>query len=240
MRLQGVYVCIWVGGNYGESLQEHAHQRKKKIGGRGGGGGAAPLWMISVSRAAGYGKFTQTNDSHLPEARDTIVGGGWCLGVGGGVQRRSERRPKMLQPRFQISPSAWGELFALLTSVMFSQELLGYRGDQEPWTPLELQNQNQNYFIVIVMFKAQRNLVLANNRKKCIEKSSIYQPYPTSHILTPPPPVVSNHAQRSNLLHYDAWHQSLVWLETILWKYLHSAGWKLILSMTLCLLITWG
>lgn len=27
--------------------------------------------MISVSRAAGYGKFTQTNDSHLPEARDT-------------------------------------------------------------------------------------------------------------------------------------------------------------------------
>lgn len=28
--------------------------------------------MISVSRAAGYGKFTQTNDSHLPEARDTI------------------------------------------------------------------------------------------------------------------------------------------------------------------------
>lgn len=28
--------------------------------------------MISVSHAAGYGKFTQTNDSHLPEARDTI------------------------------------------------------------------------------------------------------------------------------------------------------------------------
>lgn len=28
--------------------------------------------MISVSCAAGYGKFTQTNDSHLPEARDTI------------------------------------------------------------------------------------------------------------------------------------------------------------------------
>lgn len=27
--------------------------------------------MISVSCAAGYGKFTQTNDSHLPEARDT-------------------------------------------------------------------------------------------------------------------------------------------------------------------------
>lgn len=32
--------------------------------------------MISVSRAAGYGKFTQTNDSHLPEARDTIERGG--------------------------------------------------------------------------------------------------------------------------------------------------------------------
>lgn len=31
--------------------------------------------MISVSRAAGYGKFTQTNDSHLPEARDTIERG---------------------------------------------------------------------------------------------------------------------------------------------------------------------
>lgn len=28
--------------------------------------------MISVSRTEGYGKFTQTNDSHLPEARDTI------------------------------------------------------------------------------------------------------------------------------------------------------------------------
>lgn len=28
--------------------------------------------MISVLRAEGYGKFTQTNDSHLPEARDTI------------------------------------------------------------------------------------------------------------------------------------------------------------------------
>lgn len=28
--------------------------------------------MISVSHTAGYGKFTQTNDSHLPEARDTI------------------------------------------------------------------------------------------------------------------------------------------------------------------------
>lgn len=28
--------------------------------------------MISVWHAAGYGKFTQTNDSHLPEARDTI------------------------------------------------------------------------------------------------------------------------------------------------------------------------
>lgn len=32
--------------------------------------------MISVSRAAGYRKFTQTNDSHLPEARDTIERGG--------------------------------------------------------------------------------------------------------------------------------------------------------------------
>lgn len=28
--------------------------------------------MISVSHTPGYGKFTQTNDSHLPEARDTI------------------------------------------------------------------------------------------------------------------------------------------------------------------------
>lgn len=33
---------------------------------------AAPLWMISVSHTPGYGKFTQTNDSHLPEAKDTI------------------------------------------------------------------------------------------------------------------------------------------------------------------------
>lgn len=45
--------------------------------------------MISVSRAAGYGKFTQTNDSHLPEARDTIEGWGVGRAV---VMRRVQKR----------------------------------------------------------------------------------------------------------------------------------------------------
>lgn len=48
--------------------------------------------MISVSRAAGYGKFTQTNDSHLPEARDTIERGvGWRVVVGGGEEEEERR-----------------------------------------------------------------------------------------------------------------------------------------------------
>lgn len=42
--------------------------------------------MISVSRAAGYGKFTQTNDSHLPEARDTSEK------VGAREREKEERR----------------------------------------------------------------------------------------------------------------------------------------------------
>lgn len=43
--------------------------------------------MISVSRTAGYGKFTQTNDSHLPEARDTIE-------KEGAREKRRRRREK--------------------------------------------------------------------------------------------------------------------------------------------------
>lgn len=46
--------------------------------------------MISVSRAAGYGKFTQTNDSHLPEARDTIERGE-VVAVGGGEEEVGRR-----------------------------------------------------------------------------------------------------------------------------------------------------
>lgn len=46
--------------------------------------------MISVSRAAGYGKFTQTNDSHLPEARDTIERGEVVV-VGGGEEEVDRR-----------------------------------------------------------------------------------------------------------------------------------------------------
>lgn len=47
--------------------------------------------MISVSRAAGYGKFTQTNDSHLPEARDTIEKEG-AREKKGGEEKRRERK----------------------------------------------------------------------------------------------------------------------------------------------------
>lgn len=124
-----VYACVCVhasGGrgssflmNHGESLQEHACQRKKWKGGRGGGGGgAAPLWMISVSCAAGYGKFTQTNDSHLQEARDTMAGGAY-----------------MSEPWFHISPSAWGEMFTLLPLWCSHRS---HSAREEPWTPPEL------------------------------------------------------------------------------------------------------
>lgn len=48
--------------------------------------------MISVSRAAGYGKFTQTNDSHLPEARDTIEKEGGEREKEGQKRERRRRR----------------------------------------------------------------------------------------------------------------------------------------------------
>lgn len=46
--------------------------------------------MISVSRVAGYGKFTQTNDPHLPEARDTIEKEGVREEAGEKERRRKE------------------------------------------------------------------------------------------------------------------------------------------------------
>lgn len=91
MRLQGVRECVCVFGGglisdepWWESAGTHrccsgSHRKRRKRRKTRGGvvrqGVAAPLWMISVSRTAGYGKFTQTNDSHLPEARDTIERG---------------------------------------------------------------------------------------------------------------------------------------------------------------------
>lgn len=57
--------------------------------------------MISVSRAAGYGKFTQTNDSHLPEARDTIEKEG--AREKRRRRRRREREGRGLNTRAMIS-----------------------------------------------------------------------------------------------------------------------------------------
>lgn len=232
MRLQGVYVCIWGGWGEGGLIsdepwwesagactpKEEEERRKRRKGGE-----AALLWMISVSRAAGYGKFTQTNDSHLPEARDTIVGGGWCLGVGvrvGGFNEGARGGPKCRSRNFR--------------------SLHLHEGNCSPFLPLWCSHRSCSDTEEIRSPEHLWNL--ANNRKNALRNhpNVIHTPRPTPHILTPPPPVVSNHAKRPNLLHYGAWHQSSVWLEMILWKYLHSAGWKLMLSMTLCLLITWG
>lgn len=64
--------------------------------------------MISVSRAAGYGKFTQTNDSHLPEARDTIEKEGAREKRRGRREKGEERRRGLntITMTSDITPSA--------------------------------------------------------------------------------------------------------------------------------------
>lgn len=90
--------------------------------------------MISVSRAAGYGKFTQTNDPHLPEARDTIEKEG--------VSEKSRRRGRKeeeerrgLKTRAMIStPYALRKCLPFYPSNVF----MGLQHELKPLNPKDM------------------------------------------------------------------------------------------------------
>lgn len=83
--------------------------------------------MISVSRAAGYGKFTQTNDSHLPEAK----GHNWGVsGGGGGEGKERGEDPKRQSRDFRSLHLHEGNCSPFHLWDVLTQAA------QEPWTTL--------------------------------------------------------------------------------------------------------